>query len=98
MGTADATHFYIYYRIDAPQAAVARRAIATLFDRLRHATGIAGRLQIKCDEPTLWMEIYTDVTDPDGFEQHLTRCAADSGLPDLLAPGSRRRIERFGDA
>lgn len=64
-------HTYIYYRIDPAQAATAAHAIDTLLDALAPYCSVAPRRLARCDEPTLWMEIYEGIADVSAFIRQL---------------------------
>jgi hypothetical protein len=80
-------HFYVWYRIDADEADC-ERAIRGMMARLGCRTGIAGRLLKKRDEARLWMEVYTDVADPDAFQARL-RQAVDEYDVEMFIDGPR---------
>ena len=85
--------FYVYYRIDPRQEAVARERIGQLMDRVERACGVRGRLLTKQTEPALWMEVYERVPDAAGFESALNAACAASGVDAVLR--SVRNVERF---
>ncbi|MGN2391209.1 DUF4936 family protein [Pelomicrobium sp. G1] len=87
--------YYIYYRVDPAQAAVAEARVRELQTALDCRTGVAGRLLKKRDEPHLWMEVYEEVEDPARFEETLAQLVGEKGLRSLLAPGAERRVECF---
>lgn len=66
---------YIYYRIDAAQAALAADRIDALLGTMAgHCSRPPQRL-IRCDDPTTWMEIYEGIADLAGFEAALNAAA-----------------------
>jgi Domain of unknown function (DUF4936) len=93
--TKPLAHRYIYYRIAAPHAAAARAAILATLNTLEVRAGIGGRLLAGEREPLLWMEVYENIRDTEGFEAMLDDLLAANGFARYLAPGSERRIERF---
>ena len=95
MNAARPVHFYIYYRVAAPQVAAARAAIEAVLRALEDRLGVVGRLLQGADEPLLWMEVYENVFDPERFEATLGDLLAARRFVAFLAPGSARRIERF---
>jgi hypothetical protein len=62
--------YFIWYEI-AGDPRSARAAVDALMADVARATGIRGRLHIRRDRPTTWMEIYADVADAAGFEGEL---------------------------
>lgn len=66
--------FFVWYEIAGdPQRA--RAAIDALIADVARTTGIRGRLQVRRDLPTTWMEIYADVADAAGFEEEIAAAA-----------------------
>jgi hypothetical protein len=88
-------HCYCYYRIAPQHADVAREAVTLAFRILEERLGIVGRLLQGEREPSLWMEVYENVRDPDRLETTLADLLAEHRFSACLAPGSERRIERF---
>ena len=87
--------YYIYYPIAVENTAAARRAVMALFDELKAASGISGRLVRRRDDLAVWMEIYEHVSDAGKFEQALHAAEARHGLDMLVATGASRKIEVF---
>lgn len=87
--------FYVYYRVAAGRAALARRQIDCLQEQLAQSTGIRGRLMTKRDEPTLWMEIYEDIADAGPFEHALEAAVRELRIDELLVAGTERHLECF---
>lgn len=84
--------FYIWYKV-AGESARARAQITAMQIDLADATGVAGRLLVRADDPQTWMEIYEDVDDPVAFERELDRVVTSHDAL-LLAPAGRH-VERF---
>lgn len=86
---------YVYYRLlnaySRQRAVIAARQVIA---DIEAATGIAGRLLEKLDQPELLMEIYSSVSDPVAFCQLLRRVAADH-FQKQMAIHSDRHIEIF---
>ncbi|MFO1378834.1 MAG: DUF4936 family protein [Chitinivorax sp.] len=85
---------YVYYRLDpdsCPHALIAARQVIA---DIAAATGIAGHLLEKQDQPGLLMEIYRDVSDPAVFCQLLQRFAADR-FQKQMAIQPDRHVEIF---
>ena len=95
MKHAHPTHCYVYYRVAAEHAAAARSAVEAVLRVLEARIGIVGRLLRGADEPTLWMEVYENVSDVERFEALLERELSLRDFAGYLAPGSSRTIERF---
>jgi hypothetical protein len=87
--------FYVYYRVAADRAALARRQVEHLQKQLAHSTGIQGRLMTKRGEPMLWMEIYENIPDAGPFEHALQAAVHQLRIDELLATGSERHLECF---
>jgi hypothetical protein len=88
-------HFYIYYRVAASHATVARGVVEAVLRALEERMGVVGRLLQGADESLLWMEIYENVRDPERFEATLGDLLAARRFAAFLAPGAARRTERF---
>ena len=89
------TSFYVYYRVADPASAAARACAEALVANVRAATGIAGRVLRRSDDPGTWMEVYEDVASEAELESALDRAVAATGFVRHVAAGSRRIVERF---
>jgi len=87
--------FYIYYRVDPVKAGACEPRIRELFEVVRKATGIEGRLMRKRGESNLWMEIYLNVADDAKFEWELAEAAGRLNIQEFLLPGTPRHVECF---
>jgi hypothetical protein len=87
--------YYIYYRIDAAHETALRAALAAMQASLRAATGVAGRVRRRLDDPLTWMEVYEGVTDQRAFELELGSHVLRHGLLGCLPPDAVRHMERF---
>jgi hypothetical protein len=87
--------YYVYYKVPPGNSEGARVAVGALQRDLAQATGIAGRLLHRRDDPTTWMEIYENVPDPARFEAKLGELAERHRVSALLVPGSSRKQEVF---
>jgi hypothetical protein len=66
--------YFVWYEVAGdPQRA--RAAIDAMMADVARTTGIRGRLHVRRDLPTTWMEIYADVADAAGFEEELAAAA-----------------------
>ena len=92
-----AWNFYVYYRIDPPQAAAAEPQVRALLDEVKKTTGVEGRLMKKRDEPHLWMEVYEGVADDAAFDFALADAVGRLGVMRYLVAGSGRHTECFSD-
>jgi hypothetical protein len=88
MAIAAPAHVYVYYRVAADNAA-ARDAIAALLAAVETATGAAGRLLARCDDPAMWMEIYEPVADPAIFALQLAELARRHRVTAITIDGHR---------
>jgi len=86
---------YVYYTVAAADDVAARSLVRAVQDEVREATGVAGRLLRRRDDPGTWMEVYEGVDDPDAFERVLDAALARHGFASLLPPGGARHTERF---
>lgn len=89
--------YFIYYRVAPGLEPLAKERAHRLQSRLAQSTGVRCRLMTKRGEPNLWMEVYEAVTDPLAFERALDGAVLELQFDQLLAPGSRRHLERFED-
>ena len=85
-------HLYVWYRVEQDDKDT-ETAVRGMMARVACRTGIAGRLLKKRDEPHLWMEVYADVADPDGFERLMTQKVDEFDLG-MFIDGARR-VEAF---
>jgi hypothetical protein len=90
-------HVYVYYSVAPQLGDGAAAAAALLLAQVKAATGLAGRIRHRADDPWLWMEIYEGVTDRAGFTDTLARLRAATALPACLAPGKTFHTECFQD-
>ncbi len=89
--------YYIYYRVDPPQAAAAKLRIGQLLDSIKTNTGVAGRLLKKRGEPNLWMEVYENVAETAKFERELADAVSKLKPLEFLPSGTGRHMECFED-
>jgi len=82
------TDFYVWYRVSG-ELGETERLVRGMMARLACRTGVAGRLLKKRDEPTLWMEVYTDVGAADAFARRLDQAVAEYDL-EMFIDGTRR--------
>lgn len=90
-------HYYIYYRVAPEQTSHVESAWQRTQLEIETQSGIRGRRLKKCDDPSLWMEVYENIPKNLAFEEILSRAAAQSGLANLLAFGEKRHVECFQD-
>ncbi len=83
---------YIWYKVGGDTAEARERITAMQID-VADATGIAGRLLVRADDPLTWMEIYEDVGDPVEFERALAVAVAAHEAQQVAE--TDRHIERF---
>lgn len=87
--------YYIYYRIRPDTGLSLTAALASMQASLHAATGVAGRVRRRIDDPSTWMEIYEGVTDQQRFELELGSHVKRHLLHDYVLEGSARHMERF---
>jgi hypothetical protein len=89
-------NLYVYFRIRADvSSGTARSRILAMQQALAGRSGVQGRLMRRREEGGTWMEVYEAVPNPAVFEAELQAAVAESGLLDLIEPGSARHVERF---
>jgi hypothetical protein len=87
---------YVYYRVQAADAAVFLTKVSELQSDLRQENGILTALKrrpVEQDGLHTWMEVYLSVAE--GFEAKLEQAVANSQLPAMIA--SKRHVEHFLD-
>lgn len=90
------SHLFIYYKVNAGlDASGVKARVRSMQASLAHRTGIQGRLFVREDAGTTWMEVYPPAPDPAAFMQALNEEVERAGLPLLLADGNQRHIETF---
>ena len=89
--SAGPTHYYVWYLVDVDRAA-ALAAVGALLAAVEDATGIAGRVLARRDEPGTWMEIYENVADTAAFERTLAALVKEHAIGKLAGA---RHVERF---
>ena len=87
--------YYVYYRVDGKRASEAEQAVLQLLDAVKQATGVPGRLLKKRTEPTLWMEVYENVSDEAHFEWELADIADQFKVKEYLETDTTRHCECF---
>lgn len=91
-------HVYVYYRVAAGARDNAIAAVTRLLPLVTAATGIAGRVMRREEDPETWMEVYEAVGDTTVFCEALARLSATAGLDAVLGGADARHVERFVDA
>lgn len=93
---AGPVQYFIYYRVrEDLDVDDAHAGICAMQCALNARTGVEGKLLIRLNEPSTWMEIYADVDDPAAFEAALAEAVAAAGIEDYIEEGSARHVERF---
>ena len=80
-------NYYVYYRLDPGQLALARSVVNELLGKIEKQFGIRGRWMRRRDDPSTYMEVYEGVQDGPAFEALMQREAAKLGV--------QRRLEIF---
>jgi hypothetical protein len=66
-----------------------------LLANVKASTGIGGRLLVRTEDATTWMEIYEGVNRPEAFEAALADAVAACDFATIVVANSGRHIERF---
>jgi hypothetical protein len=90
-----ATHYFVWYRISGDPAR-ARTAVNALLREMALRAGVTGRLLMRRDDPSTWMEIFENVVDTARFDAALVEATARSGIEACVPEG--RHVERFAVA
>lgn len=85
-------HYFVWYRIGDDAAAV-RAAVNAVLHDVSLACAVTGRVYVRRDDPSTWMEVWDAVADPVAFENALGRAIARHGLDALLS--GERHVECF---
>ena len=84
--------YVVWYEIAGdPQRA--RASIDAMMADVARTTGIRGRLHVRRDRPTTWMEIYADVADAASFEEEIAAAAKRHDVAQHT--GGARHVEAF---
>lgn len=86
-------HYYIYYRVSGGNVADAEVAVRAMQARLACRSGIHGQLLKKHDDPSMWMEVYEQVANPERFERMLQQAVDEYDL-DMFTE-TPRKLECF---
>ena len=89
------SHCFIWYRIRG-DAVAARASVNALMQEVTLRTGVIGRLLMRHDDPSTWMEVYESIADAALFDSVLQEATANAGPVDYAIDG--RHVERFVDA
>jgi hypothetical protein len=84
--------YFIWYEI-AGDRLRARAAVDALMADVARTTGIRGRLHVRRDRPTTWMESYADVADAAGFEDEIAAAVRRHDV--MHHTGGARHVEAF---
>ena len=85
-------HYFVWYRI-AGDAAEVRAAVNAVLHDVSLASAVTGKLFVRREDPSTWMEAYEHVTDAATFEAALDAAVIRHGLDRLVSGG--RHVERF---
>lgn len=84
---------YVYYRVLPVHLAQAQTRIGSLFSAMAPHCGTPPRQQVRCDDPTTWMEIYDAIADEAAFIGTLAATSEALGYTALI--DGARHIECF---
>ena len=79
----NALQYYVYYKFDPARIEELRSIVQSVFGHVHASTGTQGQWQQRRDDPSTFMEIYADVTDPDAFERALAQSLEKAGFAHL---------------
>lgn len=85
-------NFYVWYRVEQDDKET-ETAVRGMMARMACRSGVGGQLLKKRDEPRLWMEVYRDVADPEGFQRLMAQKADEFDLGMFI--DGERRVEIF---
>lgn len=86
---------YVYYKVVNAGDSAGHALVRAAQEDVRRATGVAGRLLQRRDDPATWMEVYEGVHDVEAFERVLNDALARHAFASVLAAGAARHTERF---
>ena len=86
-------HVYVYYRVDPVQAEQTAARVDALFAALHAYCRTPPRRMQRCDDSSMWMEVYGDVTDYERFQAAMNEHVDRLGLDALNSGG--RHVECF---
>lgn len=75
--------YYVYYKFDPDRIEEVRAVVNVLFDEVSAAMGVRGQWQRRRDDPSTFMETYTDIVAPDEFARALKLAIAKAGFSGL---------------
>lgn len=84
---------YVYYRLDPGRVAEAETVIRALMAQMTCRAGVEAQLLKKCDEPLLWMESYSGISDAERFLRELSSAVNECDVVTFLNGG--RHVECF---
>jgi hypothetical protein len=85
--------YFVWYAI-AGDPQPTRAAIDAMMADIARRTGVNGRLLVRRDQPSTWMEIYENVADAVGFEREIAIVALRHELSRFIIGGTRH-VEAF---
>lgn len=88
---------YVYYKVARADDPAARALVRAVQEDVRRATGVAGRLRCRRDDPATWMEVYEGIPDAEALERVLDDALARHAFSSILPAGGTRHTERFVD-
>ncbi len=83
---------YIYYRVLADDAET-ELLIHSMQSRLACASGVAGYLLKRSDDPLTWMEVYENIGNATAFERQMEQMLDATDI--MMFIDGKRTIERF---
>ena len=86
-------HVYLYYRIDPAREAMATERIDALLGVMADHCARPPRRFHRCDDPTMWMEVYEGIADYAAFSAALDAAARRFGCAGLIQ--GKRHLECF---
>ena len=89
-------HAYAYYRIDPAQEAAAAERIDALLTMMAAHCGAAPRRFHRCDDPSLWMEVYEGIAGYAAFSAALEAAVGELGCAAFIQ--GERHLECFSPA
>lgn len=88
-------HYYIYYHVPPNSQPELKERVCKMQASLKSVTGVAGKLLVRHDDSTVWMETYDGVSDQTSFETALSAMVEKFEIDVFLDADQSRHMECF---